>query len=107
MIDMMNSTQQVASSTLRVAVGFSPQPDAVWAVVQAAAIARSRFGAGRPQLALVVTTRVPTGDVVAAVRTEIGPVAVAGGAASGLLTEHGIERTGSLVVCLGNADGAT
>lgn len=107
MIDTISPPHHVASSTLRVAIGFSPQPDAVWAVVQAAAIARSRFGAGNPQLALVLTTRVPTGDVVAAVRTEIGPVAVAGGAASALLTEHGVERTGALVVCLGNADGAT
>jgi hypothetical protein len=103
----MRSSQQVGSVTLRVAVGFSPQPDPVWAVVQAGAVARSRFGSGRPHLALVVTTAVPTGDLVAAVRTEIGPVAVAGGAASALLTEHGVERTGAIVVCLGNADGAT
>jgi hypothetical protein len=107
MIDTIKSPQQAGSSTLRVAVGFSPQPDPVWAVVQAAAVARSRFGAARPQLALVVTTSVPSGDLVAAVRTEIGPVSVAGGAASTLLTEHGIERTGALVVCFGNADGAT
>jgi hypothetical protein len=107
MIDTIRSSHQVGSSTLRVAVGFSPQPDPVWAVVQAAAIARSRFGAGRPQVALVVTTGVPSSDLVAAVRTEIGPVAVAGGATSTLLTEHGVERTGAIVVCLGNADGAT
>jgi hypothetical protein len=107
MIDMMSAPRQVASPTLRVSIGFSPQPDAVWAVVQAAATARVRFGAGRPQLALVITTTAPTGDLVAAVRTEIGPVSVAGGAASALLTEHGVERTGALVVCLGNADGAT
>jgi hypothetical protein len=106
MIDISSPSHQVASSTLRVAIGFSPQPDPVWAVVQAAASARSRFGPGRPQLALVLTTGVPTGDIVAAVRTEIGPVAVAGGTASALLTEHGIEPTGALVVCLGNADGA-
>jgi hypothetical protein len=107
MIDTMASSQRVACSTLRVGVGFSPQPEAVWSVVQAAADARARFGAGRPQLALILTTCAPAGDLVAAVQTEIGPVAVAGGATSGLLTEHGLERTGSIVVCLGNAYGAT
>jgi len=107
MIDTIKSPQHVGSSTLRVAIGFSPQTDPVWAVVQAAAVARSRFGSGRPNLALVVTTAVPTGDVAAAVRTELGQVAVAGGSASALLTEHGVERSGAIVVCLGNADGAT
>jgi len=107
MIETIPSSRQVASSSLRVGVGFSPQPDAVWSVVQAAAIARSRFGAGRPNLALVLTTSVPSGDLVAAVQTELGPVSVAGGLTSGLFTEHGAERTGSIVVCLGNADGAT
>jgi hypothetical protein len=107
MIESIASSDHVASTSLRVGIGFSPQPDAVWSVVQAAAIARSRFGAGKPHLALVLTTRTPTGDVVAAVQTEIGPVAVAGGATSGLFTEHGLERTGSVVICLGNADGAT
>ena len=103
----MAPSHQAACSTLRVGIGFSPQPDAVWSVVQAAAIARSRFGAGRPHLALVLTTRVPSGDLVAAVQTEIGPVPVAGGGTAGLFTEHGLERTGSVVVCLGNADGTT
>jgi hypothetical protein len=107
MIESIWSADHVTSTNLRVGIGFSPQPDAVWSVVQAAAVARSRFGTGKPQLALVLTTRTPTADVAAAVQTEIGPVAVAGGATSGLFTEHGLERTGSIVVCLGNADGAT
>jgi hypothetical protein len=75
-------------------------------VVQAAAIARARFGAGRPHLALVLTTQAPAGDLAAAVQTEIGPVSVAGGGTAGLFTEHGLERTGSIVVCLGSADSA-
>jgi hypothetical protein len=106
MIETTVPSYQAACSTLSVGVGFSPQPDAVWSVVQAAAIARSRFGAGRPHLALVLTTHVPAGDLVAAVQTEIGPVSVAGGGTAGLFTEHGFERTGSIVVCLGSAGGA-
>jgi len=58
-------------------------------------------------MAIVLTTRVPSGDLAAAVHTEIGAVALAGGMTSGVFTEHGLETTGSLVVCLGNADGST
>src|SRR5262245_14916323 len=99
--------QRIASSTLRVGIGFSPQPDATWSAVQAAAIARSRLGAGRPDMAIVLTTRPPSGDLATAVQTEIGAVSLAGGMTAGVFTEHGLERTGSLVVCLGNADGST
>ena len=53
MIESIASSDHVASTSLRVGIGFSPQPDAVWSVVQAAAIARSRFGAGKPHLAFV------------------------------------------------------
>jgi hypothetical protein len=75
------------------------------AVTRAAAAAASRLHGAAPHLALVVTASV-AGDAMAEVRGVLGRVQVAGGGTASILTDDGPMKSGALVVCVANADGA-
>src|SRR4030095_6273733 len=59
-----------------------------------------------PALVLLVTAGMPAQDVVPLIRGVLGPVGVAGGATSAILTHNGAVTAGALVVCLTNGEGA-
>jgi hypothetical protein len=92
--------------TLQIGVGFAEHPDAAWAAVRATAMARSGLHDVTPDTALLITAGKPSADPVPTIRDVLGPVGVAGGATSMLLTEHGAVSEGALVICLANAEGA-
>lgn len=92
--------------TLQIGVGFASHQDAIWAAVRATAMARTGLYGTSPDLVLLVTAGVPTQDVVPMIRGVLGPVGVAGGATSAILTHHGAVTAGALVICLANGDGA-
>lgn len=101
---VQGAESQVAK--FRVGVGFAAHADTAWSSVRALAMARSGLEGATPQLALVVTAGIPSADPVATVRAVLGPVAVAGGGTSMLLTNQGPIREGALVVCIANSEGA-
>jgi hypothetical protein len=106
----MIATETAAAQTtsgLEVGLGVTSYPDSDAAVARAAALAGARLTGVAPELAIVVTAGAPKLNVVEAVRGALGPVAVAGGATSVLLTDHGPMKEGAVVVCVANADGAT
>jgi hypothetical protein len=91
------------SSTLEIGLGYaSGGRDAV---TRAATTAASRLHGATPHLALVITAA-PDGDTMAEVRGVLGRIQVAGGASASLLTDDGPMKSGALVVCVANADGA-
>jgi hypothetical protein len=91
------------TSTLEIGLGFaSGGRDAV---TRAAAAAAARLNGVTPHLALVVTAA-PAGDAMAEVRGVLGRIQIAGGASASLLTDDGPMKSGALVVCVANADGA-
>src|SRR5256885_4468635 len=75
------------------------------AVPRAAPTAPSRLHGATPHLALVITAS-PAGDAMAEARGVLGRIQVAGGASALLLTDDGPMKSGALVVCVANADGA-
>jgi hypothetical protein len=58
-----------------------------------------------PELALVVTAS-PAADAMAEARASLGRIQFAGGVSALLLTDDGPMKSGALVVCVANADGA-
>ncbi|HWM78116.1 MAG TPA: hypothetical protein VNS56_11105, partial [Methylomirabilota bacterium] len=74
--------------------------------MRATAMARSGLHGTSPDLVLLVTAGVPAQDVVPMIRGVLGPVGVAGGATSAILTHNGAVTAGALVVCLTNSEGA-
>lgn len=106
---MIATDTAVAQSTsgLEIGVGITSHPDSDAAVARAAALAGARVQGATAELAIVVTAGIPKSNVVGSVRGALGPVAVAGGATSVLLTDHGPMKEGAVVICVSNADGAT
>jgi hypothetical protein len=98
--------QAQVSSRLEVSIGISVDSDPDVAIGEAAGRAGRRLGGGAPDFALVVTAGPAARDAVGALREVLGHVSVAGGAATALLTDHGLMKEGALVVCVANADGA-
>jgi hypothetical protein len=89
-------------------VGFSGHPEARRATLEAAEIARTGLAGITVHLALVVTAGFHALDPVACVRDVLGPIGVAGGSTTELLTESGSHREGVLVVALSTeGDAAT
>jgi hypothetical protein len=97
---------ETESRTLQIGIGFASHQDAIWAAVRATAMARSGLHGTSPDLVLLVTAGVPAQDVVPMIRGVLGPVGVAGGATSAILTHNGAVTAGALVVCLTNGEGA-
>ena len=91
------------SSTLEIGLGYASGGHD--AVTRAAATAASRLHGATPHLALVITAA-PAGDAMAEARGVLGRIQVAGGASALLLTDDGPMKSGALVVCVANADGA-
>ena len=106
MLQTMPHARQ-SGSVLRIGVGVMPGPDALDAVLAAAATARADLDGATPHLAVVVTTGVPRMDLTRAVRGVLGPVGVTGGITAGLLTDQGFLTDGALVLCVSNSEGAT
>lgn len=105
MLDTEISQAQV-HSRLEVATGISVDSDPDVAIAEAAGRAGRRLSSGLLDFALVVTAGTPARNAVGALREVLGQVSVAGGAATALLTDHGLMKEGALVVCVANADGA-
>jgi hypothetical protein len=100
------SPVEVTAKVLQVGVGFASHPDTLWASVRATAMARTGLHGATPDMVLLVTAGVPSQDAVPMIRNVLGPVGVAGGAASAIMTHNGAVGTGALVVCLANGEGA-
>jgi hypothetical protein len=98
--------QTQLGSKLDVAIGVSVDPDPDAAIAEAAGIAGQRLSRANPDFALVVTAGRVARDAVGALRGVLGQISVAGGAATSLLSDHGLSKEGALVVCVANADGA-
>jgi hypothetical protein len=92
-----------SASTLEIGVGYAS--GGCDAVTRAAATAVSRLHGVTPHLALVVTASA-AGDATAEARSALGQIQLAGGASASLLTDDGPMKSGALVVCVANADGA-
>jgi hypothetical protein len=75
------------------------------AVTRAATTAISRLHGATPHLALVVTAS-PAGDAMGEARRALGSIQLAGGSSALLLTDDGPMKSGALVICVANADGA-
>jgi hypothetical protein len=97
---------ETQGETLRVGVGIASHPDTIWAAVRATAMARTDLRGATPDIVLLITAGKPSDDAVPMIRGVLGPVGVAGGATSALLTDGGIVEEGALVVCLANGEGA-
>jgi len=92
-----------SASTLEIGLGYaSGGRDAV---TRAAVAAAARMHGATPELALVVTAS-PAGDAMAEARACLGRIQFAGGVSALLLTDDGPMKSGALVVCVANADGA-
>jgi len=105
MLDTEISHAQL-SSRLEVSIGVSVDSDPDVAIGEAAGRAGRRLGGAVADFALVVTAGATARDAVGSLREVLGHVSVAGGAATALLTDHGLMKEGALVVCVANADGA-
>jgi len=97
---------ETGARILQVGVGFASHPDTLWAAVRATAMARTGLNGATPELVLLVTAGVPSQDVVPVIRSVLGPVGIAGGATSAIITHSGVVASGALVVCLANGEGA-
>src|SRR4051812_24746610 len=106
MLETMSPARQTGTM-LHVGVGVEQGPDAMTAVLAAAAAARNDLDGATPHLAIVVTTSAPGAELSRAVRGVLGPVGVTGGVTAGLLTEQGLITDGALVLCVSNSEGAT
>jgi hypothetical protein len=96
----------VPFSKLTIGVGFDSSSDTLSAIVQATGAAQKGLAGAIPHLALVVTGGAAKGDVVGAIRAILGPVGVAGGASTGLLTDRGCTTTGAIVIAVSDAEHA-
>jgi hypothetical protein len=105
MLDTETPQTQLGSK-LEVAIGISSDRNPDAAIAEASGIAGQRLGGANPDFALVVTAGAPAQDAVGTLREVLGQISVAGGAATALLTDHGLSREGALVVCVANAAGA-
>jgi hypothetical protein len=105
MLDTEISQAQLGSR-LEVSTGVSVDSDPDVAVAEAAGRAGRKLGSAVADFALVVTAGAQARNAVGALREVLGHVSVAGGAATALLTDHGLMKEGALVVCVTNADGA-
>jgi hypothetical protein len=95
-------------SALRASVGLSGHPDARQATLEAAEIARGGLAGITVHLALVVTAGFRGLNPVPYVRDVLGPIGVAGGSTSELLTESGPISEGTLVIAMSTeGDAAT
>ena len=100
---MTTTLSGLSASTLEIGVGYaSGGRDAI---ARAATVAAARLHGATPDLALVVTAS-HAGDVTDEVRSILGRIQLAGGASASLLTDDGPMKSGALVVCVSNADGA-
>ena len=100
---MTTTLSGLSSSTLEIGLGYaSGGRDAV---SRAATVAAARLHGATPELALVVTAS-HAGDATAEARSVLGRIQLAGGASASLLTDDGPMKSGALVVCVANADGA-
>src|SRR5438094_7638404 len=97
---------ETESKTLQIGIGFASHQDAIWAAVRATAMARTGLYGTSPDLVLLVTAGMPAQDVVPLIRGVLGPVGVAGGATSAILTHNRAVTGGALVLCLPNGEGA-
>ncbi len=97
---------ETATKTLQVGVGFASHLDTLWAAVRAIAMARPGLRGATPDLVLLVTAGVPSQDIVPIIKSVLGPVGIAGGATSAIITHSGAVGSGALVVCLANGEGA-
>jgi hypothetical protein len=93
------------TSALEIGLGVTSHPDPDAVVARAAALAGPGLHGATPNLAIVVTAGAPKAGVVDSIRGAFGSVAVAGGATSMLLTDHGPMVEGAAVICIANADG--
>jgi hypothetical protein len=100
---MTTTLSGVTTSTLEIGLGYAAGGRD--AVTRAATTAASRLHGATPHLALVITAS-PAGDAMAEARGVLGRIQVAGGASALLLTDDGPMKSGALVVCIANADGA-
>jgi hypothetical protein len=92
-----------SASTLEIGLGYaSGERDAV---TRASTIALSRLRGATPDLALIVTAS-PSGDAMTEARNVLGRIQFAGGVSASLLTDDGPMKSGALVICVANADGA-
>jgi hypothetical protein len=92
-----------SASTLEIGLGYaSGGRDAV---TRASTVALSRLRGATPDLALIVTAE-PSGDAMAEARNVLGRIQFAGGVTASLLTDDGPMKSGALVICVANADGA-
>jgi hypothetical protein len=92
-----------SASTLEIGLGYaSGGRDAV---TRASTVALSRLRGAAPDLALIVTAE-PSGDAMAEARNVLGRIQFAGGVTASLLTDDGPMKSGALVICVANADGA-
>jgi len=98
--------QTLLGSKLEVSIGISSNANPDTAIQEAAAIAGRGLAGVSPDFALVVTAGAVARDAVGALRGVLGQISVAGGAATALLTDHGLSKEGALVVGVANADGA-
>jgi hypothetical protein len=98
--------QTQPTSKLDVTIGISTDPNPDTAIAEAAGRAGRQLSGPTPDFALVVTAGRVARDAVGSLREVLGPIAVAGGAATALLTDHGLSKEGALVVRVANADGA-
>ena len=105
MLQTMQARQ--TGTMLRIGVGVERGPDALDALLAAAANARADLDGATPHLAIAVTTAKPRGEVTRAVREVLGPVGITGGVSAGLLTDRGLVTDGALVLCVSNTEGAT
>src|SRR5260370_23504984 len=87
-------------------VGFGSHQERLWAAVGATAMARTGLHGASPDLVLLVTAGLPSQDVVPVIKSVLGPVGIAGGATSAIITHSGAVASGALVVCLANGEGA-
>src|SRR5256886_4493811 len=100
---MTTTLSGATTSSLEIGLGYATGGRD--AVTRAATTAASRLHGATPHLALVITAS-PAGDAMAEARGVLGRIQVAGGASALLLTDDGTMKSGALVVCVANADGA-
>jgi hypothetical protein len=100
------SAQTQTGSKLEVSLGVSVDANPDVAIGEAAGRAGRKLGSAVADFALVITAGAQARNAVGSLREVLGNVSVAGGAATALLTDHGLMKEGALVVCVTNADGA-